>query len=112
MSRVIVLSDGPHNVEPPSIRVLAALQKAGYKVDKTFSPETLTTGEGDDVVWDFTALADHIAACLGPEYDTDRVLELMVLSKCADYYDALRALAEEAFGGDPDPLASSGDSPT
>lgn len=126
MPRVFVLTDGPHQIDAPTGREVAALQRLGYQVDHQFSPFSLIThvtegkdAEGnivaqfaDDSEFDFTAIADHIAVLMrDPAWDRDRVAESFCIDKIGDYYAALRALAEEAFGGEPDPKVTSGGSP-
>lgn len=127
MPHVITLTDGPHRLDAPTGREIRDLQRLGYRVDHLFSPFSLmthvteaTNEQGDiiaefapDTDFDFSAIADHIAVLMrDPEWDADRVSEHFVISEVKAYFDALRALGAEAFGGDADdPKASSGDSP-
>jgi hypothetical protein len=123
MPRVITLTDGPHVLNAPTGREVRDLQRLGYPIDTQFSVFTLFTNITEsesgkpvrhkDSTFDLTAIADHIAVLMrDPEWDADRVAEHFAVDALADYFKALVALGNEAFGGaEPDPKASSGNSP-
>ena len=133
MPQVIRLSDGPHNLIAPTGYVLRELQRKGYPTSEQFSMLSLMTNtkrgepkkvkgelltpvviadESKPQEFDLTAISDHIAATMrDPEWDSDRVADLLVIDELPHYFEALRSLADEAFGGEPDPKASNGSTP-
>ena len=123
MPHAITLLDGPHVLEAPTGREVRDLQRLGYPIDTQFSVFALFTNITEsktgkpvrhkDSTFDLTSIADHIAVLMrDPLWDADRVAEQFDIDRLADYVNALRALGDQAFGGaDPDPKASSGNSP-
>jgi hypothetical protein len=120
MPRIVKLKDGPHNLAAPTMYVTRALQRLGYLMADQFSILSLMlnvergekkTVDGKDfypaviadpalpVEWNLDGLADTIAALMrDPEWDSDRVADAMLPEELDNYYKAILALGEEAFG--------------
>lgn len=112
--KAVILTDGPHLLSPPTVRVFMRLQQLGFPVVEQFAWQSLTRETGrvvDDEPereFDIEALAKHLLAMLEvaepSKWTLDTVADAMVFDNLGDYLKTLVELFNASFDGD-DPKA-------